>query len=86
MQQKLALPFACLAFGIVGATMGVRPQRTSRAAGFGLSLIIIVSYYLLIIVGQGLYQFGLLNAFFAGWLPTLVALGAGTFLLFRLNR
>lgn len=86
MQQKLALPFACLAFGLVGATMGVRPQRTSRAAGFGLSLIIIVSYYLLIIVGQGLYQFGLFNAFFAGWLPTLVALGAGAFLLFRLNR
>ncbi len=86
MQQKLALPFACLAFGLVGATMGVRPQRTSRAAGFGLSLIIIVSYYLLIIVGQGLYQFGVFNAFLAGWLPTLVALGAGAFLLFRLNR
>jgi len=86
MQQKMALPFACLAFGLVGATMGVRPQRTSRAAGFGLSLIIIVSYYLLIIVGQGLYQFGAINAFLAGWLPTLVALGAGLFLLFRLNR
>lgn len=86
MQQKLALPFACLAFGLVGATMGVRPQRTSRAAGFGLSLIIIVSYYLLIIVGQGLYQFGVFNAFLAGWLPTLVAVGAGAFLLFRLNR
>lgn len=86
MQQKMALPFACLAFGLVGATMGVRPQRTSRAAGFGLSLIIIVSYYLLIIVGQGLYQFGVFNAFFAGWLPTLVALGSGLFLLFRLNR
>lgn len=86
MQQKMALPFACLAFGLVGATMGVRPQRTSRAAGFGLSLIIIVSYYLLIIVGQGLYQFGVFNSFLAGWLPTLVALGAGIFLLFRLNR
>lgn len=86
LQQKLALPFACLAFGLVGATMGVRPQRTSRAAGFGLSLMIIVSYYLLIIVGQGLYQVGALNAFLAGWLPTLVALGAGSLLLFRLNR
>jgi lipopolysaccharide export system permease protein len=86
LQQKLALPFACLAFGIVGATMGVRPQRTSRAAGFGISLLVIVSYYLLIIVGQALYQFGVFNAFLAGWLPTLVALGAGIFLLVRLNR
>ncbi len=86
LHQKLSLPFACLAFGIVGATMGVRPQRTSRAAGFGLSLIIIVSYYLLIILGQALYQFGVFNAFFAGWLPTIVAMGSGIFLLFRLNR
>jgi lipopolysaccharide export system permease protein len=86
MQQKLSLPFACLAFGIVGATMGVRPQRTSRAAGFGISLIVIVSYYLLIIVGQALYQFGVFNAVLAGWLPTLAALGAGIFLLVRLNR
>lgn len=86
LQQKLSLPFACLAFGIVGATMGVRPQRTSRAAGFGVSLIIIVSYYLLIILGQALYQFGVFNAFFAGWLPTIAALSAGVFLLIRLNR
>ncbi|MGQ9870000.1 LptF/LptG family permease [Leptodesmis sp.] len=86
LQQRLSLPFACLAFGIVGATMGVRPQRTSRAAGFGISLIIIVSYYLLIILGQALYQFGVFNAFFAGWLPTIAALSAGLFLLIRLNR
>jgi lipopolysaccharide export system permease protein len=85
-QQKLALPFACLAFGLVGATMGVRPQRTNRAAGFGISLIIIVSYYLLLILGQALYQFGVFNAFLAGWLPTFVALASGLFLLVRLNR
>lgn len=86
LQQKLALPFACLAFGIVGATMGIRPQRTSRAAGFGISLLIIVSYYLFIILGQALYQFGVFNAFFAGWLPTLLGLAAGILLLVRLNR
>lgn len=86
LQQKMALPFACLAFGIVGATMGVRPQRTSRAAGFGLSLLIIVSYYLLLILGQGLYGFGFFNPFLAGWLPTITSLAAGLFLLFRLNR
>lgn len=86
LQQKLSLPFACVAFGLVGATMGVRPQRTSRAAGFGVSLIIIVSYYLMIVVGQALYQFGILNSFLAGWLPTLMGLIAGIILLIRLNR
>lgn len=86
LQQKMALPFACVAFGLVGATMGVRPQRSSRAAGFGISLIIIVSYYLMIVLGQALYQFGLFNSFVAGWLPTLMGLIAGLLLLIRLNR
>ncbi|MDX2230710.1 MAG: LptF/LptG family permease [Leptolyngbyaceae cyanobacterium bins.349] len=86
-QQKMALPFACVAFGMVGATMGVRPQRTSRAAGFGLSLIIIVSYYFLYVSLERLYIARILDsAFLAGWLATLVALGAGLLLLFRLNR
>lgn len=86
LQQKMALPFACLAFGLVGATMGIRPQRSSRAAGFGVSLLIIVSYYILLVLGQGLHGFGYLSAFFAGWLPTIASLAAGLFLLFRLNR
>jgi lipopolysaccharide export system permease protein len=35
-QQKIAFPFVCLVFGLVGASLGTRPQRTGRATSFGL--------------------------------------------------
>ncbi|HEY9674437.1 MAG TPA: LptF/LptG family permease, partial [Waterburya sp.] len=34
-QQKLAFPFICLVFGLIGAVLGTRPQRTGRATSFG---------------------------------------------------
>jgi lipopolysaccharide export system permease protein len=84
--QKASLPFACLVFGLVGSTLGVRPQRTSRASGFAISVLIIFSYYLLIVVGEALYRVDVLPAFLAGWLPTLVGLISAALLLIRINR
>ena len=84
--QKMAFPFSCLVFGLIGATLGTRPQRTSRATGFGISLLIILSYYLLISICEALYQFEILTSFLAGWAPTLLGLAMGGFLLVRVNR
>jgi len=85
--QKLAFPFACLVFGLVGSTLGVRPQRSGgRAMAFGISLIIILTYYLFISVCEALYKVEILSSFMAGWLPTMIGLLAGAILLFRLNR
>lgn len=85
--QKIAFPFACLLFGTVGATLGIRPQRSGkRATGFGLSLIIIMTYYLFISVCETLYHFEFLSAMMAAWLPNLTGMATAFFLLHRLNR
>jgi len=84
--QKVAFPFACLVFGLAGATLGVQPRRSGRATGFGLSLVIIISYYLLISTGEALYRFEVLTSVMAAWLPTIVGLLLGGVLLVRLSR
>jgi lipopolysaccharide export system permease protein len=84
--QKASLPFACLVFGLVGSTLGVRPQRTSRAAGFAISVLIIFSYYLLIVVGESLHRAGILPASIGGWLPTIAGMIGAALLLVRINR
>lgn len=81
--QKIAFPFACFMFGLVGAALGTRPQRTSRAAGFGLSLVLIVSYHLFVGICEALYGYRILSSFLAGWLPVLTGLTAGGLVLFR---
>ena len=40
-QQKMSLPFVCVVFGLVGAAMGTRPQRSGRGTSFGVSVIVI---------------------------------------------
>ena len=82
-QQKLAFPFICLVFGLIGAVLGTRPQRTGRATSFGISVIIIFSYYLLGFITEALGLSNVLSPFMAAWLPNLFGLGAGGFLLFK---
>jgi lipopolysaccharide export system permease protein len=85
LQQKYALPFICVVFALVGSPLGMRPQRTSTARGFGLSILIIFAYYLLLFICGALGQVEILTAFTAAWLPNLIGSGAGLFLLSRVQ-
>ena len=79
-QEKIALPFVCLAFGLIGAALGLRPQNTSRATGFGICVILIFSYYLLSFITSSMGIWGVLSPFMAAWLPNFLGLGAGGWL------
>lgn len=83
-QQKYALPFICLVFALVGVPIGMRPQRTNTALGFGLSVMIIFGYYLMLFICGALGQIAVLNPVVAGWLPNIVFLGIGLFLVSRI--
>ncbi len=84
-QQKFALPFVCVVFGLVGAAMGSVPQRagSGRGTSFGISVIVIFSYYLLGFITGALGQADIISPFMAAWLPNFLGLGVGIFLLVR---
>ncbi len=83
---KYAIPFVCVTFALVGATLGLRPQRTSSSLGLGLSVLIIFAYYVFSFVTQALGQTGALGPAVAAWLPNLVGNLVGLGLLYRANR
>lgn len=85
LQQKYALPFICVVFAIVGSPLGMRPQRTSTARGFGVSVVIIFGYYLLLFVCGALGQVEILSPLLAAWMPNILCFGAGLFLLSRVT-
>jgi lipopolysaccharide export system permease protein len=85
-QQKIAFPFVCIIFGLVGAAMGTIPQRTGRGTSFGISVIVIFSYYLLLSVSGALAQAEILSPVVGAWLPNLFGLVVGLFLLSRVAK
>jgi lipopolysaccharide export system permease protein len=82
-QQKIALPFVCVVFGLVGAAMGTIPQRTGRGTSFGISVVVIFSYYLIFFISGAIGQAGILSPFMGAWLPNFMFFGIGAFLLIR---
>lgn len=85
-QQRYALPFVCVVFGILGVALGARPQRTNRATSFGISIIVIFSYYLFSFVTGAMGQKAILSPFVAAWLPIWLGLGIAGFFLYRTSR
>jgi lipopolysaccharide export system permease protein len=82
-QQKMSLPFVCVVFGLVGAAMGTRPQRSGRGTSFGVSVIVIFTYYLVFFISGAMGQAGIFSPFIGAWLPNFLFLGIGLFLLIR---
>ena len=81
-QEKFTLPFACFVFGLIGSSLGSKSNlRSSRSQGFGLSVILILIYYVMSFVFSSLGVKGLLTPIFAAWLPVLISLGGGIYLL-----
>ena len=85
LEQKYALPFICVVFAIVGASLGMRPQRTGAAIGFGLSVLIIFGYYLLLFICGALGQVEFLSQIAAAWLPNLIGVTSGFIILTRVT-
>jgi len=85
-QEKIAFPFVCLVFGLVGAALGIRPQRTGQATSFGISVVVMFTYYLLNFISIALGSAGIFSPLMSAWLPTMFGFGAGGLLLMRTAR
>ena len=86
-QEKFTLPMACLVFGLIGASLGAKPNnRTSRGQGFAISIVMILVYYLLGFSFSSLGVKGTLQPMLAAWSPVLISLAGGGFLLRQASR
>ena len=81
-QEKFTLPFACLVFGLIGSSLGSKSNlRSSKSQGFGLSVILILVYYVMSFVFSSFGVKGVLSPIIATWLPVLISMGGGIYFL-----
>ena len=84
--QRITVPMASLIFALVGVPLGLQPTRNSSSAGFAMSVIIIFSYYALMTMANAIGRSGALSPMLAVWIPNIVGIIAGLFLIRKASR
>ena len=83
LHQRVAIPMASLVFALIGTPLGLSPHRSSSSTGLGFSIVIIFIYYIIMAVSTALGQGGAIPAVLAAWLPNIIGIIAGVYLVRR---
>lgn len=81
---RIAIAFAPLAFCIIGIVLGIKLEKGTKSIGFGMSLLIIFLYYLILVGGITISEKGYLAAWFDLWLCNIITFIIGGILLLNL--
>jgi lipopolysaccharide export system permease protein len=84
--QRISLAIACFVFVFLGASLSISSNKHTKSIAFGLSLLVIVVYYIILTIGISLAEKNILQPFFALNLPNIVLGGLGLFLISNVNR
>ncbi|SJZ51220.1 lipopolysaccharide export system permease protein [Trichlorobacter thiogenes] len=81
LHSRFAFPFATFVFAILALPLGLSNRRTGKGSGFTISILILLVYYVLLSFLRTLAEKGGISPVLAVWLPNLIFLSIGLFLL-----
>ncbi len=83
LHEKLSIPFACLALGVLAFPLGIQSVSLRRSSGFGFGIFFFLLYYCLLAAGWSAGENGSFPPWIGMWLPNFVMGGIGAFFLIR---
>ena len=84
---KLAVPWACMIMAVLGAGFGAsRRGRSGGGVGFGISVLMVFGYYVVMSLCRALGESGNMPPVIAGWGPNIVFLAIAIFFTRRVDR
>lgn len=86
LNKRFSFSLACLTFALIGIPLGITAHRQETSAGFGLSIVVAFTYFLIIIVVNTLRDKAHLHPEWLVWLPNVIFLVLGGVLFYRLSR
>jgi LPS export ABC transporter permease LptG/LPS export ABC transporter permease LptF len=87
LQQRIALPFACLLFAVLAMPLGMTRVRTGKGAGFALSLLVILVYWVIFTSARDQASLrGTVPAWLGVWSGNLVMVVWAVYAHWRLRR
>lgn len=81
LHSRFAVPFAALVFAVVAVPLGMQNRRSGKSGGFTTSIAILLAYYVVQSLLRTLAEKGSLPPALALWLPNMIFLGLGCYLL-----
>jgi LPS export ABC transporter permease LptF len=86
LNKRIAIPFACVLFALLGTPFAVTRGRSGKGLGLGVGVLIIFFYYALLITLERVGRSGSVPPALAVWTPNILFFCAGTFALVRRGR
>ena len=83
MYFRSAFPFASFFMVLVGVPLAMKHTRGGKSNGFGISILIMIIYYILLSTGKSLGGNGTVNPFISNWIPNCACLLLGLWFLRR---
>jgi lipopolysaccharide export system permease protein len=85
-QSKFSVPASAALFALLAAPLGLRPHRGGTSIGFGLTIVVLIAYYILLSMTLTLGQGGRLPPVLAAWLPDGILAMVGGALVWMADR
>jgi len=82
-QKKLAIPFACVVFMLLGAPLGVMTRRGGITMAATMSLLFFLLYYVFLIGGEELADMAIISPFWAMWTSNFLLAAVGVILIWK---
>jgi lipopolysaccharide export system permease protein len=81
--EKLALPAACLALGLLALPLGLQTRSDKRSIGMVMGIGLFLLYYVVLSVGWALGESGTLPPVLGMWAPNVMMTATGIYLHLR---
>ncbi len=85
LNKRFSYPFACLVLMLVGVPLGLSSKRGGKSTGFVVTILLVVAYYMLSLIGTALATQGKLPPFIGVWAANILFTIAGAILLQQLS-
>jgi lipopolysaccharide export system permease protein len=83
LMERFSVPFAVLLMGLIGAPLGAQLRAGGRLVGIVVSLLVFVSYYLMLVGMRNIGETGFLSPAVGSWIPVFFLACACLYLMKR---
>jgi len=86
LSKKFSIPFTCLLFAFLGAPLGIKSSRSGKSGSFGVTVAVILIYYIGLIVTQNLGRIGKIHSYTSVWIPNMILTVVVVYIVYKMQK